>query len=104
MLTATGLKRSELAADGRKLLRYEGKQVLVIAREGRVFAIANRCPHEGYPLSEGHDRPGMRADVQLAQLEIRPRERCGAGGPRPGLSGRGARRRDLSRSARPAGG
>ena len=53
MLTATGLKRSELGADGRKLLRYEGKQVLVIAQEGRVFAIANRCPHEGYPLSEG---------------------------------------------------
>ncbi len=33
MLTATGLKRSELGADGRKLVRHEGKQVLVVACE-----------------------------------------------------------------------
>jgi nitrite reductase/ring-hydroxylating ferredoxin subunit len=53
MFTATGLKRSELGSDGHKLVRYDGKQVLVVAQGGRVFAIANRCPHEGYPLSEG---------------------------------------------------
>jgi nitrite reductase/ring-hydroxylating ferredoxin subunit len=58
MLTATGLKRSEFGSDGHKLVRHEGKQVLVIAQNGRVFAIANRCPHEGYPLSEGTIGPG----------------------------------------------
>src|SRR5215467_3542274 len=58
MLTATGLKRSELGSDGKRLLRHDGKQVLVIAQEGRLFAIANRCPHEGYPLSEGTVGPG----------------------------------------------
>ena len=58
MLTATGLRRSELGSDGRKLVRYDGKQVLVIAQQGRLFAIANRCPHEGYPLSEGTIGPG----------------------------------------------
>jgi nitrite reductase/ring-hydroxylating ferredoxin subunit len=58
MLTATGLKRSDLGASGHKLVRHEGKQVLVVAQEGRVFAIANRCPHEGYPLSEGTIGPG----------------------------------------------
>jgi nitrite reductase/ring-hydroxylating ferredoxin subunit len=58
MLTATGLKRSELGSDGRKLVRHDGRQVLVIAQEGRLFAIANRCPHEGYPLSEGTIGPG----------------------------------------------
>jgi nitrite reductase/ring-hydroxylating ferredoxin subunit len=58
MLTATGLKRSELGADGLRLVRRDGKQVLVIAREGRLYAIANRCPHEGYPLSEGTIGPG----------------------------------------------
>ena len=58
MLTATGLKRSELGNNGHKLVRHDGKQVLVIARNGRVFAIANRCPHEGYPLSEGTIGPG----------------------------------------------
>ena len=58
MLTGTGLKRSELGADGHKLVRCDGKQVLVIAQQDRLFAIANRCPHEGYPLSEGTLGPG----------------------------------------------
>src|SRR5271170_4487520 len=58
MFIATGLKRSELGADGRKLVRREGKQVLVVAQGNRIFAIANRCPHEGYPLSEGTIGPG----------------------------------------------
>src|SRR5262250_3807910 len=58
MFTASGLKRNELGSDGRKLVRQDGKQVLVIAQEGRLFAIANRCPHEGYPLSEGTIGPG----------------------------------------------
>jgi nitrite reductase/ring-hydroxylating ferredoxin subunit len=53
MFTATELKRSALGGNGRKLVRHDGKQMLVIAQEGRLFAIANRCPHEGYPLSEG---------------------------------------------------
>jgi nitrite reductase/ring-hydroxylating ferredoxin subunit len=53
MLSATGITRGELARHGRKLLRREGRQVLLIAAGPRVFAIANRCPHEGYPLSEG---------------------------------------------------
>jgi nitrite reductase/ring-hydroxylating ferredoxin subunit len=58
MLTATGLKRSELGSDGCKLVRHDGRQVLVVAQESRLFAIANRCPHEGYPLSEGTIGPG----------------------------------------------
>jgi len=53
MLTATGVKRAELGADGQRLLRHDGRQVLLITHSGRLFAIANRCPHEGYPLSEG---------------------------------------------------
>ena len=53
MLTATGVTRSELHVKGRKLVREAGKQVLLIEADGRIFAIANRCPHEGYPLSEG---------------------------------------------------
>jgi nitrite reductase/ring-hydroxylating ferredoxin subunit len=43
----------ELHSRGRKIVRKSGKQVLLIAAGERVFAIANRCPHEGYPLSEG---------------------------------------------------
>jgi nitrite reductase/ring-hydroxylating ferredoxin subunit len=53
MFTSTGVTHGDLRAKGRKLVRRDGKQVLLIAAEGRLFAIANRCPHEGYPLSEG---------------------------------------------------
>ena len=53
MLTPTGIQRSALAANGRKVLRRDGKQILLVSAGEHVFAIANRCPHEGYPLSEG---------------------------------------------------
>ena len=53
MLAATGTKIEELKTRGRKVVRGNGRQVLLIAAGERVFAIANRCPHEGYPLSEG---------------------------------------------------
>src|SRR5271170_1251112 len=58
MFVATGIARAQLQTKGRKLFRRAGKQVLLIASGGRVFAIANRCPHEGYPLSEGTEGPG----------------------------------------------
>src|ERR1700748_915230 len=57
MFAATGLAEETLKAKGRHVLRRGGKQVLLLAREGRLFAIANRCPHEGYPLSEGTEGP-----------------------------------------------
>jgi nitrite reductase/ring-hydroxylating ferredoxin subunit len=53
MFSATGMTEADLRQRGRKVVRRAGKQILLIATEGRVFAIANRCPHEGYPLSEG---------------------------------------------------
>ena len=58
MLTPTGIRRDRLGANGRKVLRHHGKQVLLVASGERIFAIANRCPHEGYPLSEGTLGPG----------------------------------------------
>ncbi len=58
MFTATGVSESELQKKGRKVVRRAGKQVLLLAAEGKIFAIANRCPHEGYPLSEGTEGPG----------------------------------------------
>ncbi len=53
MFTGTGVSESALREAVRRVVRRAGKQVLLIAAEGRLFAIANRCPHEGYPLSEG---------------------------------------------------
>lgn len=55
---ATGVKRTNLIGGTRKLLRAQGKQVLLLVAEDKTFAIANRCPHEGYPLSEGTLNPG----------------------------------------------
>src|SRR5579864_3923966 len=53
MFERSGVAAGELERLGRKVVRKAGKHVLLIASDGRVFAIANRCPHEGYPLSEG---------------------------------------------------
>src|SRR5689334_5821722 len=53
MFVASGVSRAELHTKGRKVVRRDGKQILLITADECVFAIANRCPHEGYPLSEG---------------------------------------------------
>lgn len=44
---------SDLEEKGQKVFKKNGKQVLVILRDGETFACNNRCPHEGYPLAEG---------------------------------------------------
>src|SRR5215467_6601258 len=58
MFVATGITRTELGDESHKLIRKSGRQVLVVHTGGKLFAIANRCPHEGYPLSEGTLGPG----------------------------------------------
>ncbi|MBI1330844.1 MAG: Rieske 2Fe-2S domain-containing protein [Alphaproteobacteria bacterium] len=58
MFTATRISVSDLKDKRRKVIRRDGKQILLIAHEGGIYAIANRCPHEGYPLSEGTEGPG----------------------------------------------
>jgi len=47
------LSTAELDAKGRVVVRTQGRQILVMATERGIFAFPNRCPHEGYPLSEG---------------------------------------------------
>ena len=47
------LSFDDLAAKGKAVVRHDGKQILLLHTERGVFACANRCPHEGYPLSEG---------------------------------------------------
>ena len=44
---------SEIADGGCKLFRVAGKQIALFRRGDAVHACNNRCPHEGYPLSEG---------------------------------------------------
>ncbi len=43
----------DLEARGKAVVRTTGRQILVVKAGERIFACANRCPHEGYPLLEG---------------------------------------------------
>jgi nitrite reductase/ring-hydroxylating ferredoxin subunit len=43
----------KLKAQTKLVVRHKGRQILLILTEGGLYACANRCPHEGYPLSEG---------------------------------------------------
>ena len=44
---------AKLAEDGKAVVRHGGRQILLVHSEAGIFACVNRCPHEGYPLSEG---------------------------------------------------
>lgn len=48
MIDLDALKR-----EGRALFRRDGRQIALFATADGVLACNNRCPHEGYPLSEG---------------------------------------------------
>ena len=49
----------ELGRDGQKVVSANGPTVLVLASDGEVFAVANRCPHMGFPLSRGTVSDGI---------------------------------------------
>lgn len=38
---------------GNMVFKLGHKQILLLEVEGKYFALDNRCPHEGYPLSQG---------------------------------------------------
>jgi nitrite reductase/ring-hydroxylating ferredoxin subunit len=42
-----------LRSHGRALVRTNGHAIAVFEAKGVLYACANRCPHEGYPLMEG---------------------------------------------------
>src|SRR5262249_3511744 len=44
---------AELKQREKPVVRHAGRQILLVYSEAGVFACVNRCPHEGYPLSEG---------------------------------------------------
>lgn len=52
---------SALQPDGRTVKKIDGKQLLICQHNDQFFVVDNRCPHEGYPLSEGH----LSDDCQL---------------------------------------
>lgn len=36
-----------------KLVKVAGKQILLVRKEGKIYAIDNECPHMGCPLKSG---------------------------------------------------
>ena len=49
----------ELKREGSKVVSVEGRVVLVLLDQGRVFALDNRCPHMGFPLRRGTVKDGI---------------------------------------------
>ena len=43
----------KLAQNQKTVFRHQGKQIALFLSEQGILACNNRCPHEGYPLSEG---------------------------------------------------
>src|SRR5207245_9029478 len=50
---------AELERDGVKVVSAEGRTIAVFWTGGRAFAVDNRCPHMGFPLSRGSVRDGI---------------------------------------------
>ena len=47
------LPLTKLEANGKAVVRHGKKQILVVKTPSGIAAFPNRCPHEGYPLSDG---------------------------------------------------
>ena len=45
---------ADLKAKGRQVVKVGRKQIVLFHGEKGIYACNNRCPHEGYPLKEGH--------------------------------------------------
>lgn len=50
---------TELTPDEGKVIHIEGKTLVLFLHEGRVYAVDNRCPHMGFPLSRGSVKEGI---------------------------------------------
>ena len=49
----------QISADKPKTIKLEGHQLAVFRQGDRLFALDNRCPHEGYPLATGQLGEGV---------------------------------------------
>ena len=45
-----------------KIVQVNGREIGVFNLNGEYFALANRCPHEGGPLCQGHVIPLIKSD------------------------------------------
>ena len=49
----------ELESEGRQLVNAEGQAIALFHHDGEVYAVDNRCPHMGFPLTEGTVEDGI---------------------------------------------
>src|ERR1041384_479257 len=49
----------EIPADSAKAVHVNGHHLALFRRNGEYFAVDNRCPHMGYPLSKGSIKDGI---------------------------------------------
>ncbi len=49
----------EIKREGMKVVSAEGRTILIVHDEGRLYALDNRCPHMGFPLRRGAVRDGI---------------------------------------------
>jgi len=52
----------EVAPGHCKIVNVNGREIGVFNLNGEYFALANRCPHEGGPLCQGHIIPLVQSD------------------------------------------
>ena len=45
--------RAELDEEGRMVVTEDGQAIALFSHEGEVYAVDNRCPHMGFPLTRG---------------------------------------------------
>ena len=50
----------KLRARRKMVVKHGKKQIAIFASGSEVYACNNRCPHEGYPLSQRIQRTGAR--------------------------------------------
>ena len=50
---------SDLESDGQKVVSSDGQPIALFHHEGEVYAVDNRCPHMGFPLTRGTVEEGI---------------------------------------------
>lgn len=50
---------AELEAEGRTVVSSDGRPIALFHHEGEVYAVDNRCPHMGFPLTRGTVENGI---------------------------------------------
>jgi 3-phenylpropionate/trans-cinnamate dioxygenase ferredoxin subunit len=56
-------KAEEIPPGSRKIVRVAGRSIGVFNVDGELYAIRNRCPHQGAPLCEGKLWGALKSDV-----------------------------------------